>query len=73
MRYQTKRTPAGWRVIDTSRFPATVVEKHSSQEKADRATAQLNGICLHCGQPLAQCRIDNPRDPNFGAEEDNDE
>lgn len=49
------------------------VERHASEAAAVAATKRLNGICLHCDRPLAECRIENPRDESFGAEYHEDE
>ncbi len=50
-----------------------VVEKHTSFAKAQAGAKRLNGTCLHCDRPLADCKRDMPRDENFGSEYDDSE
>ena len=68
---KARRAVTTWFVIDSENNK--MVERHKTESTAISACKRLNGICLHCDKPLAQCKIDNPRDPDFGAEEDSDE
>ena len=80
MRYVVQRKPTGWWIVDTTQFVNGIVgafkriEKHVSKDAAESACKRLNGICLHCERPLAECKIENPRDETFGSEyDDSDE
>lgn len=50
-----------------------IVERHRTEDAARASIKRLNGICLHCNRPLAECERELPRDRTFGSQFDDSE